>query len=71
MPTDDFLSLYGGLASRDLLIAEDSYPKMVIVEFRARNAFSAFNALVTGSTVLIVDAVGDSCRSGVEMISLE
>ena len=67
VPTRDFLSRDGREASRDLLAAEDSYPKMVIVEFRAKNAFGA---LVTGSAVTSVDAV-DNCFGTVKLISIE
>lgn len=67
VPTDDFLSSDGRETSRELLIAEDSYPKTVIVEFRAKNAFGA---RVTGSAVTSVDAV-DSCFRTVKVLSIE
>ena len=69
MRTDDFISREGARVSQDLLIAEDSYPRMVIVEFRAKNAF---NARVTSTAILLVDAVGNcSDGDGIEVISIE
>ena len=67
IPTRDFLSDDLVETSLDLLAAEDWYPRVVMVEFRVKNAFGA---RVTGSAVTSVDAA-DDCYRAVKVVSIE